>query len=88
MRYGQVLSPVTLSPSKLDALRGILPAVLGVDVRDHVTDGEYVASRFTLKTFGPIDVLDRFRVVNGLLAEIRPYYDPRIITEGMRATAS
>ena len=80
---------VTGREEVLDALRGLLPAVLGVDVRDHVTDGEYVASRFTLKTpFGPIDVFDRFRVVNGLLAEIRPYYDPRVITEGMKATAS
>jgi glyoxylase I family protein len=82
-------SRVTGRDEVLDALRGILPAVLGVDVRDHVADGEYVASRFTLKTsFGPIDVFDRFRVVNGLLAEIRPYYDPRVITEGMNATAS
>ena len=72
----------------LDALRGMLPAVLGVEVRDHIAEGEFVASRFTLKTpFGPIDVFDRFRVVNGLLAEIRPYYDPRVITEAMKASA-
>lgn len=44
--------------------------------------------RFELQTpFGRIEVFDRFRVVNGLLAEIRPYYDPRAITEGMKATA-
>jgi glyoxylase I family protein len=73
----------------LDALRAILPAVQDVDVHDHVANGEYVASRFTLKTpFGPIEVFDRFRVVNGFLTEIRPYYDPRPITEGMNAAAS
>ncbi len=80
---------VTGRDQVLDALRALLPAVLGVDIRDHVADGEYVASRFTLKTpFGRIEVLDRFRVVDGLLAEIRPYYDPRAITEGMQATAA
>jgi len=47
-----------------------------------------VATRFELATpFGPIDVFDRFRVVNGLLAEIRPFYDPRPIVEGMAAKA-
>jgi glyoxylase I family protein len=71
----------------LEAVRSILPAVLGVVVRDHVADGEVVASRFTLTTpFGPIDVFDRMRVVNGLLAEIRPYYDPRLITDAMKAS--
>ena len=48
--------------------------------RDHITDGEFVASRFELETpFGRIEVFDRFRVVNGLLAELRPYFDPRDI---------
>ena len=47
-------------------------------VRDHIADGEFVASRFDLDTpFGRIEAFDRFRVVNGFLAEIRPYYDPR-----------
>ena len=65
----------------LDALRGLLPAVRGVTLRDHISDGEFVASRFELETpFGRIDVFDRFRVVNGMLAEIRPYFDPRVLT--------
>ena len=69
----------------LEALRGILPAVQGVTVRDHVAEGEYVATRFELQTpFGPIEVFDRFRVVNGMLAEIRPYYDPRVITDAAK----
>ena len=72
---------VTGRDAVLEALRGILPAVRGVTVRDHVADGEHVATRFELETpFGRIEVFDRFRVVNGMLAEIRPYYDPRPIT--------
>ena len=78
---------VTGREAVLDALRGILPAVLGVTVRDHIADGELVASRFELKTpFGHIEVFDRFRLVDGLLAGIRPYYDPRIITEAAETT--
>lgn len=72
---------VTGRAAVLDALRGLLPAVRGLTVRDHVADGEFVASRFELETpFGRIEVFDRFRVVNGLIAEIRPYFDPRVIT--------
>jgi glyoxylase I family protein len=79
---------VTGRDAVLETLRSMLPAVLGVEVRDHIAEGELVATRFTLKTpSGPIDVFDRFRVVNGLLAEIRPYYDPRVITETMKASA-
>lgn len=64
---------VTGRDAVLVALRGLLPAVRGVTVRDHIAHGEFVASRFELDTpFGRIDVFDRFRVVNGLLAEIRP----------------
>ena len=83
------LSPrVTGRDAVLETLRGMLPAVLGVEVRDHVAAGELVATRFTLSTpSGPIDVFDRLRVVNGLLAEIRPYYDPRVITEAVKASA-
>src|SRR5205085_8975527 len=69
---------VTGRDAVLEALRAILPAVRGVMVRDHIAEGEFVASRFELSTpFGRIQVFDRFRVINGLLAEIRPYYDPR-----------
>jgi catechol 2,3-dioxygenase-like lactoylglutathione lyase family enzyme len=64
-----------------DALSGMLPVIKKVTVRDHIANGEWVASRFTLTTaFGEIEIFDRFRVVNGLLTELRPYYDPRAIT--------
>ena len=80
---------VTGRDAVLEALRAILPAVVGVTVRDHIAEGEFVASRFELATpFGRIEVFDRFRVINGLLAEIRPYYDPRPITNVATASAS
>lgn len=80
---------VTGRDAVADTLRGILPAVLGLTVRDHIAEGEFVASRFELETpFGRIEVFDRCRVVNGLLAEIRPFYDPRPITSAMTANSA
>lgn len=73
----------------LKVLAGMLPVILGLTVRGHIAQGEYVATRFDLDTpFGPIEVFDRFRVVNGLLAEIRPFYDPRTITAAMANVGS
>lgn len=79
---------VTGREAVIEALEGMAPLVRGVRVRDHVAEGEFVASRFELLTpFGAIEVFDRFRVVNALLTEIHPYYDPRVITDRLNATA-
>ena len=84
-----LVARVTGREAVLEALRSMLPAVLGVTIRDHIADGEFVATRFDLTTpFGEIEVFDRFRVVNGLLAEIRPFYDPRPITSAMAANSA
>lgn len=72
----------------IETLQGILPVVRGVTVRDHIARGEYVAARFELETpFGRIEVCDWFRVVDGMLLDIRPYYDPRPITEATARSA-
>lgn len=40
-----------------------------------------MTTRFDLSTtFGVIPVFDCFRVANGLIQEIHPFYDPRPIT--------
>jgi glyoxylase I family protein len=73
-------APIAGREAVIESLRGMLPAILGVVVRSHIADGDLVATRFDLETpFGRIEVFDRFRIVNGLLAEIRPFYDPRPI---------
>ena len=65
-------------------LNGILPAIQGVRIHRHIVDDEYVATVFDFETaFGVIPICDTFRVVNGQLTEIRPFYDPRPIVEGM-----
>ena len=62
-------------------LTGLFPAIRGIRVKRHIAEGEFVATEFDFDTtFGVIPVFDCFRVTGGLLAQIRPYYDPRPIT--------
>ena len=53
-----------------------------------LSDGDYVAVRFQLDTiYGVIPAFDWFHVVDGAIAEARPYYDPRPITSASEAAA-
>lgn len=86
-------SPLTSKLTGRDAvigfLTGLFPAVKGVQIHHHIVEGEYVATIFDFETiYGVIPVFDRFRVVSGQLKEIRPFYDPRPITEAGRSPAS
>jgi catechol 2,3-dioxygenase-like lactoylglutathione lyase family enzyme len=64
-----------------ELLTGMFPVIKDVRVRQHIVENEYVATRFDLDTtFGVIPVFDCFRVANGLIQEVRPFYDPRPIT--------
>ena len=63
-------------------LTGMFPVIKDLRVRQHIVENEYVATRFDLDTtFGVIPVFDCFRVANGLIQEVRPFYDPRPITD-------
>ena len=69
----------------VEFLTGLFPVINDIRILRHITEGEYVATLFDLDTtFGVIPVFDCFQVSNGLLKQIRPYYDPRPITEAMK----
>ena len=76
------LSPkLTGERAVVEFLAGLFPAVKDVRVKQHIVEGEYVATLFDFDTtFGVIPVFDCFRVSNGTLTQIRPFYDPRPIT--------
>ena len=62
-------------------ITGLFPAIRDIRVKRHIVEGEYVATLFDFDTtFGVIPVFDCFRISKGKLTEIRPYYDPRPIT--------
>jgi catechol 2,3-dioxygenase-like lactoylglutathione lyase family enzyme len=73
------LSPPVTGAERVRALlEGLFPAIKDVRVRQHIAQGDRVATRFDLDTtFGVIPVLDNFHVVGGQLQAIRPFYDPR-----------
>lgn len=80
--------PLSAKLTGIDAVTGVLeqmlPVIRDVRVQRHITEGDWVATLFELDTeFGVIPVCDCFHVVNGQLAQIRPFYDPRPIVEGM-----
>lgn len=76
------LSPkLTGERDVVDFLSGLFPAIKDIRVKQHIVEGEYVATVFDFDTtFGVIPVFDCFRVSNGKLIQIRPFYDPRPIT--------
>lgn len=66
----------------VELLSSLFPAIKDIQIKRHIVEGEYVASIFDFETtYGVIEVFDCFRVSNGLLKQIRPYYDPRPITD-------
>ena len=70
-------------------LRGVLPAIRAVRVQQVLSEGDYVGVRFELDTVhGVIPAFDWFHVVNGEIAEARPFYDPRplLVSAGGRQT--
>ncbi|MFN2397081.1 MAG: nuclear transport factor 2 family protein [Gemmatimonadaceae bacterium] len=80
------LSPKIVGKEQVvEFLTGLFPAINDIRIKRHIAEEEYVATVFDFDTtFGVIPVFDCFRVSEGLLKEIRPYYDPRPITEATK----
>ena len=80
-------SPLTLKiqgQEVIDFLSGLFPLMRGSEIVQHIVEGEYVASLFVLHTpNGKTYVFDKFRVIDGKLSEINPYYDPTILNEAV-----
>src|SRR5262245_58398517 len=76
-------SPLTQGALKgreavLEFLRGVLPAVRGTSLARSFVNGDEVVCQFDLDTAaGLIPALDYFKVRDGQIREIRPYFDPR-----------
>jgi limonene-1,2-epoxide hydrolase len=82
--HGPLSPRLTGLDAVLELLEQVLPVIRDVRIERHIVDGEYVATMLELDTaFGVVPVCDCFHVVNGQLKQIRPFYDPRRIIEGM-----
>ena len=80
--------PLNESPLRgVDALRAFLenlyPVIEDARLKHHVCFGDEVCIEWELDISDPpatIPILEYFRLAGGLLVEIRPYYDPRPVT--------
>jgi SnoaL-like domain len=58
-------------------LTSILPLIKGIEIKQHVVDGDYVATVFDMETVNGVDhVVDLCLVVGGRLTEVRVFYYP------------
>jgi limonene-1,2-epoxide hydrolase len=85
---GPLGPPIHGAAAVREFLRGMLPAIKSIEIVRHIVEGEWCATVFDFKTtFGVIPIFDCFRVVDGQIVSIRPYYDPRPIIDGMERAA-
>ncbi len=61
-------------------LTSILPAIKGTQIKQHIVEGEYVATIFEMETIHGVDqVFDRVQVRDGELKGIHSFYYPQPI---------
>jgi hypothetical protein len=59
-------------------LKMILPAVKDIQIKQHIVEGDYVATVFDMETTDGTDrVFDRIRLLDGEVKEIHSFYYPR-----------
>ena len=63
--------------SVLGFLTSISPMIKGIQVNQHIVEGEFVATVFDMETNGGIDrVFDRVQILNGEIKAIHSFYYP------------
>lgn len=59
-------------------LASIVPAVKGIQVKQHIVEGEYVATVFDMETVTGIDhVFDKIHIVDGEIKGVHAFYYPQ-----------
>lgn len=62
----------------LGFLTTILPMIKSIDVKQHIVEGEWVATVFDMETVNGVDhVFDRIHIVDGQIKGIHTFYYPR-----------
>ena len=72
------LSPKVAGQPAIDMVTGLSPFINEITIKQHIVEDDHVATLFDMDTvYGVMPVFDYFRVTEGQLKEIRPFYDPR-----------
>ena len=59
-------------------LAGIVPAVKSIQVKQHIVEGDYVATVFDMETVNGVDhVFDRIQIVDGEIRGVHAFYYPQ-----------
>lgn len=68
-----------------DFISGILPALNDVRVKQHIADGDHVATLWEADTvWGVVPIFECFRIADGRIKEARAFFDPRPITNATK----
>jgi len=67
----------------LGFLTSILPMVKGIKLKQHIVEGDYVATVFDMETVHGVDhVFDRIHIVDGEIKGIHAFYYPQEAPKG------
>ena len=70
-------------PTVSGFLAHILPMVRGIQFKQHIVEGDYVATVFDMETVHGVDhVFDRIHIVDGEIQSIHAFYYPEQTAEG------
>ena len=59
-------------------LASILPMIKGIQLKQHIVEGDYVATVFDMETVNGVDhVFDRIHIVDGEIKAIHAFYYPK-----------
>ena len=66
----------------LGFLTSILPMVKGIKLKQHIVEGDWVATLFDEETVdGPVSVFAKFEVIAARIRDVSIFYDPRVGSE-------
>ena len=80
---GPRLPKLTGRPTVFGFLTHILPMVKGIQLKQHIVEGDYVATVFDMETVNGVDhVFDRIHIVDGQIKSIHAFYYSEQTPEG------
>lgn len=75
---GPRMPPLTGRQTVLGFLASILPTVKGIELKQHIVEGDYVATVFDMETADGVDhVSDRIHILDGKIKGIHAFYYPQ-----------
>ena len=79
---GPRMPKLTGRQTVLGFLTSILPMVKSVQLKQHIVEGDYVATVFDMETANGVDhVFDRIHILDGEIKAIHTFYYPRQASE-------